>query len=203
MNVPIARHQGPPWPALSALSASMAALLVEEAIGMVGLWLWGMTGPGPEPGSEEESGALFVLFGLPLLAGVAAVAALLLTLVLVLPAVSLAGRAARRHDRPDAWWWLPATAAGVTGTAVAAAGTVTAVLRGGPAGPLAYAAWWLGLLVLALPACYLTRLDRRRTAQGRTPASLARTVLTRGCAGVALCTSAVLVGVVAAGWAFG
>ncbi|GHF55747.1 hypothetical protein GCM10010218_41620 [Streptomyces mashuensis] len=197
MNAPIARHQGPPWPALSALAVSTATLLVEEALAAVVLWVWGLTRPGT-PGDGDEGGAAFVLFGLPLIVGAAAVVALVVTLVLVLPTVALAARAAKRYGRPGAWWWLPATAAAVSALTVGAAGTAVALLGGGAAAPLAYAAWWLVVLVLVLPAGLLVRRDVRRTARGLAPASLARTVLLRGCGGLLAFVVTLLLSAVAA-----
>ncbi|WP_164737933.1 hypothetical protein [Streptomyces luteoverticillatus] len=162
----------------SAVAASWAGLVVEISLVATVLFLWGIAHLPP----DADSPALTVVT-LPLWLGVLAVLSAILTLLLVMPAATLAYLVGTRGGGGDAWWWTPAGAAVVAGAAVGATGLAAGVEAGAVGAPEVYAWWWLAVTALVVPAALLARLSALRTARGR-PGGLARPVLTKGCGGV-------------------
>ncbi len=136
----------------AVLTASVAVLCVEGAVGAIALSVYGQT---------QESPALpYPVFGIvllvvlaPFLAGGAAALGAPLALVVVMPLLVAAASLGRRFSGREAWWWVPVLAA--VGTAPPA--LAVAVLAG--TGPLAGAGGWLSAAAApAIPALTARRL---------------------------------------------
>ncbi|MEV4441732.1 hypothetical protein AB0K09_22515, partial [Streptomyces sp. NPDC049577] len=132
----------------AAFCASMAALCAEIVIaGTAGVLVLL---------SREHDG----LPRNPVLIAVVALGALLLTMLLsgfvtaltVMPALRLAGRAARWRDRDEGPLWTLAAVPAVAAAAVLVFGAVAALGSLAFAPPLTYAVWWAALSVVLLPA---------------------------------------------------
>ncbi|MGW3013325.1 hypothetical protein ACWC9R_31550 [Streptomyces sp. NPDC001219] len=160
------------------LLVSMAALLGEAGLAVVGLLLHGATQEGPA-GNGFMAGLV-----LPVALVLGALPGFVLTVTLVLPTLSLARRAARWSGRRgrQAWWWTaaaapftaaaaPFTAAAAPFTAAAATvayGALRALLTGSAEPPGVYAGCWLLLTVAAVPAALLAAVAARGTGTRRT-----------------------------------
>ncbi|MEV5242546.1 hypothetical protein AB0K89_26090 [Streptomyces cinnamoneus] len=169
-------RRDPVW-TFSAIRVATAALLVETLFAATGLALWGIvTHPDPD---GDDSGIFGVVF-LPVAVPFFTAFALLLTVALVLPALSLAGRAGARWGHGGAWWWVPVAGAAVPACLVAAVGLVVAVVSGTVGSWAVYGWCWCAVTALVVPAALLARATNRRAAAGR-PALLARNVALGGC----------------------
>ncbi|MEU1309200.1 hypothetical protein ABZ419_09945 [Streptomyces cinnamoneus] len=169
-------RRDPVW-TFPAIRVATAALLVETVFAATGLALWGMTRH-PDP-DGDDSGIFGIVF-LPVVVPLLTAFALLLTVALVLPALSLAGRAGARWGHGGAWWWAPVAGAAVPAGLVAVVGLVVAVVSGAVGSPAVYGWCWCAVTAFVVPAALLARATNRRAAAGR-PALRARKVALGGC----------------------
>lgn len=159
----------------AAFCASMAAFCAETVIAVTVAVLVLLT--------REHDG---IPNGVPLIAAVS-LGVLLLTVMVsgfvtaatVMPALTLARRAARRRGRPDGWLWTAGAVPVVSATTVAAFGAVAALGSFSFARPLSYLVWWGALTVGMLPAALAGRAAARRVHEGR-QGSVARRVTRNG-----------------------
>ncbi|MFF2520704.1 hypothetical protein [Streptomyces liangshanensis] len=97
----------------AVLTASVATLAVEVAIGMISLAMWTQTQE--SPGLAYNGLQVFILIIVaPFLAVAGAALCGLLTVGLVMPLLVGAGWLGRRLSGREAWWWVPAVAAAGT-----------------------------------------------------------------------------------------
>ncbi|MFE1171449.1 hypothetical protein [Streptomyces sp. NPDC058773] len=157
------RPLGPVWSGRTLL-VSMAALLGEAALAVVGFVLYAATQEGP-------AGNTFLsAFALPVALVVGTLPGLVLTVTLVLPTLSLARWAARRggvRGRPK-WWWTAAAAPFTAAVAAVAYGVFFALLTDSAGPPRASLVCWPVLAVAAVPAALLAAVAARGTGARRT-----------------------------------
>ncbi|MGW1195615.1 hypothetical protein ACWD4B_07090 [Streptomyces sp. NPDC002536] len=159
----------------AAFCASMAALCAESVV-------------------AATAGVLVLLSrehdGLPsgiLLVVAVSLGALLLVVLLsgfvtaaaVMPALTLARRAAERRGRPGGWKWTLGAVPVVAAGAVAVFGGIAALGSLSLAHPLAYLLWWSSLTAVLLPAALVAGAAARRIRENR-PGSVARKVTRNG-----------------------
>ncbi|CAM5343660.1 hypothetical protein [Streptomyces abikoensis] len=181
------------WAPSTFLTAT-GALVAEAVAGAVVLVLWAAAQPATPATdklspSEDDSGALGVLF-LPFFLVALTVVAAVLAAALVVPTAALARRTAPR--------WLP-----VLALPVAAAAVLAVLLMSGHPGalaghPVACLSWWLGVAAAIVPAGLLTLVADRRGATARNPWRLPLWLLGGSClgpvAGLAVVVAGALVG---------
>lgn len=101
------------------------------------------------------------------------------TAATVMPALTLARRAAERRGSADGWKWTLGAVPVVTAGAVVVFGGIAALGSLSPAHPLAYLLWWSSLTAALLPAALVARVAARRIRENR-PGSVARKVTRNG-----------------------
>ncbi|MEV7534626.1 hypothetical protein [Streptomyces hydrogenans] len=128
------------------LMTSTVVLLVEAVAGAFACHVWRESLE--SIGRPQSVLGLFLLaLSAPFVVALVAIAALVVSAVVVAPLLAGAGWLGRRCSGREAWWWVPVSAAAVTAVAVAAGG-----LAGKPGHGAATAVWGVGTVVLAVPA---------------------------------------------------
>ncbi|MGK5544175.1 hypothetical protein ACSNOH_05515 [Streptomyces sp. URMC 127] len=183
------------WTPSTFLTAT-GALVAEAVAGAVVLILWAAAQPATPAAdklspSEDDSGALGILF-LPFFLVALTLAAAVLAAALVVPTAALARRTAPR--------WLPALALPALALPVAAAAVLAVLLMSGHPGalaghPVACLSWWLGTAAAIVPAGLLTLVADRRGATARNPWRLPLWLLGGSCLGPVAGLVAVFAGV--------
>ncbi|MEV0010853.1 hypothetical protein AB0M10_27565 [Streptomyces sp. NPDC051840] len=168
------------------LTASTTVLCAEAMIGVVALTVWTRTQESPGMG-YNAMGVVFLLVVAPFAAAFGAALCALLSLVVVMPLLAVAGWLGRQVSGREAWWWVPASATAVS--TLPAAVVASGVAQAGPAGTLLafLGAEIVGAVVVAAPALVARRLllpDRPHLSGG---AMFGRVCLFGGLAVVASC----------------
>jgi hypothetical protein len=135
----------------AVLTASVSVLSVEAGIGAIALFVWGQTQESPGL-SYNPLGVFFLILMAPFVAAAGAALGSLLSVGVVMPLLVVAGWLGRRLSGREAWWWVPAAAAGTAASALAAAVFLEAGFLAGLGGWLAVTA------ALAAPALIARRL---------------------------------------------
>ncbi|MER5278237.1 hypothetical protein ABT025_21130 [Streptomyces sp. NPDC002809] len=134
----------------AVLVTSMSVLFVEAVIGAIAFFVWGQTEESPG-GPYSVLGVFLLIVLVPFAAAAGAVLGYLLSLGVVMPLLVVAGWTGRRFSGREAWWWVPALAAGVTALPSLAAALLT------DAGPSVGLGGWLAVTAALAAAALVAR----------------------------------------------